>query len=1166
MASAEKSKVVVRVICGPPGSGKTARLLQAYADCVRDGHWDEALYLVPTVRVADLVRGRLHEVGLPGLFDFRVMTFAEAAETLLVANHVPAAAISDLQQRFIVRHVLEQMTEAELGPLAAQRAGPGLVTCLVEDINELKAAGVEPKDLLAALEKEGIADPVALATARVYQQYQTLLRSSSPELFDGPGMLWQASRQLDRAVEDRRQARPFDTTRLVLADGFSDFTTVELQVLARLASLAGECIVSLTYQPDDQEAPPELQAIPKRTFEALRMHLGGIGRLEVECLPDSQEVDTDLSYLRRFMFRRSVGPRNGKGEDPWHGSVTVMQAPGPWAEVRMVAREVKQLIGPAAGEERLRPGQIGIIARSLDEYRTALQQVFSEYGLPLFVAGGERAVDRPCVRFVGDLLDLIEEDYPRVATVAVLDAAWDKLADTKGALAESRPADYVSRQAGITGGAEAWAKNLEKLIGRLRQSLPAGEDLGDAVDTEEDEDADDQSARRASRRERRSVLNAAVAVREAFRRLREHLDKLTVPGTRAQLTDRLLRVLGELGVSERLDIPGNPYETAANRRAWEALLTALEAYVHADRHLGSAAAQVVTPQVFAAEVREILEDLRVPAQGRGEGKVLALDVHGALQVTFDAVFLLGLTEGSFPRRAHSDPLLPDSLRVRLAQQCLPVRKRIGEADEEAYLFQLAVSAARKRLYLCYSDTDAAGQPILRSYYLDEAERLLPSLKDAGSGLRRMRLRDVVPKLWQAGSRREMAERALWLRHNQPAADDASLLGAAEALLSSAWHGVFQHAAVAANVERTRSGWTPPGQGANGQPQLGPYDGNIGAVQAVGVTLARLFGPDTVFSVSNLGQYGKCPMAFMFQRLLGIEALPEPGEELEPAALGLLLHAILAQFYRRRIDAGRGRVSAEQAEAAWSELEEVAHEMFAKFECDGQTGHELLWPFTREAALRKLRTWLKAEAAAGDRLKVPGLEPYLFEHSYGDSPETALVIETDQAGPVRVRGRIDRIDLVGQDGFFLFDYKTGSSVPSAKDIREGRDLQMPLYALAGEKVLFGGSDGPQRTCRGWAYVRVGWPEGEAFAGKVLARDHGCEKDGMRGLIKVSKEKVGEHVAGIRSGRFIWPTACSDQPVGYCDYKLICRYEFRKVLRRIEAKNTGESDQGGTRGEC
>lgn len=1165
MTSSGQLKVVSKIICGPPASGKTAYLLRAYAQCVRGGRWDAALYLVPTVRVADLVRGRMCQDALQGLFDFRVMTFAEAADALLVANHARVAAVSALQQQSIVRRIVEQMNEAELGPLATQRAGPGLITCLVEDINELKAAGVHPDRLLATFEQEGIADPVALAMVRVYKRYQDFLRSSSPPLFDGPGMLWQASEQLDRALKDRHQARPFDTTRLVLADGFSDFTTVELDMLERLAAIAGECIVSLTYEPGQDDARPELQAIPRRTLDALRERLGRIGEVQVETLHSPAPADTDLAYLRRYMFDRSAGPRTGKTHaDSWDGSVTVMQAPGPWAEVRMVAREVKRLITSAPTDERLRPGQIGIIARSLDDYRTALRQVFAEYGLPLFLAGGEPAIERPCVRFVSDLLRLIEDDYPRVATVAVLDAAWDKLANGDSTAGTGSLADYVSRQAGITGGAEIWRRNLDSLVGRLDAKLNATQRLGDEENA--DDQDEDMSRRHLSLSGQRRLLDAAQAVLKAFHCLHGLLAALSAEGTRAELTAHLLHVLGELGVADRLDVQGNLYETAANRRAWAVLLDALRAYAEADRHLGALKPEIVSPEVFAAEVREILQDLRVPVQGRGEGKILALDVHGALQVTFDTVFILGLTEGSFPRRAHTDPLLPDPLRARLAQHGIPVRPRLSEADEEAYLFQLAVSTAARRLYLCYSDTDAAGQPILRSYYLDEAERLLPALKDVSFGLRQLRLRDVVPKLWDAASYRELAERVVWLRYNA-AADDAPLRAAAEHLLSSVG-GTLQHALTAAEVERLRSGWTRTGPRISDQPPLGPYDACLGTVPAIAQALAEIFGPHRVFSASSLAGYGKCPMAFMFERVFGIEELPEPSAELEPASLGTLLHRILKRFYTDRVAAGKGRVSGQDSEAAWAEVLEAARGTFLQFERDGQSGHDLLWPFTQEAALNKLRIWLEAEAAAPEALGVADLKPALFEHSYGDTPETALVVETEDAGQVRIRGRIDRIDLVGDDGFFLFDYKTGSTVPESREILEGRDFQMPLYARAGECVLFRGAEGPTRTCKGWAYMLVGWPptgsSKKAFDSIVRAETQTPDghESAVERLINVSIQWVGKHVAGIRQGRFVWPEGCPAGLSGSCPYKFICRYEYRKALRRRMVEQTPTGPQLGS----
>ena len=57
--------------------------------------------------------------------------------------------------------------------------------------------------------------------------------------------------------------------------------------------------------------------------------------------------------------------------------------------------------------------------------------------------------------------------------------------------------------------------------------------------------------------------------------------------------------------------------------------------------------------------------------------------------------------------------------------------------------------------------------------------------------------------------------------------------------------------------------------------------------------------------------------------------------------------------------------------------------------------------------------------------------------------------------IRLRGRIDRIDVAETpegSRFRVIDYKSGS-VPSSTDVKHGEMLQLPLYAMAVERLLF-----------------------------------------------------------------------------------------------------------------
>lgn len=1107
---ARPQRANVTLILGPPGSGKTSRALEAYRRCVDEHGHDAALYLVPTQRVADIVRGRLMAAGLSGLFDFRVMTFTDAANALLVANHAPVSAISDVQRVTLLRTVLARMRREELGPLAYHTHRPGLAASLAEDIDEFKAAGIEAEELLRALRAMPTASAQEIAVARVYRRYQELLHRLG--LYDRPGTLWAALEELEAG-----HLRPLDRLRLVVADGFSDFTTIEARTLAHLVAAAGEGIITLTLEQEGDR--PELQAIPRRTLAELDRHLGPVAELERVVLRGEDECRSDREYVVRELFNPAAPGREG-GD----GSLVIMHAPGHWAEVRMVAREIKRILTAADGEgQGVSPAQIAIIARTLEPYDEALRQVFDEYGLPLFVSRGERLSRCPVARIITRLLELVVYDFPRTATLEVWRSTYVDLESLAGEeYATASEADDISRRAGTVGGQQAWVRSIERLEERVRRRL-------EAVRSRQ---VDEEWYEPAETLER--VLEAAPKVRATFSALAERLKALQRRASRAEHAAGLLQLLDELGVGERIVLP--EVHTARNLTAWNAIVQGLQAIADVDRVAGG---EEVPLEQFAVELSEMMRVGRLQTRGRGEGRVVALDVHDALQTSFDYVFIIGLTEGVFPAVRPPDPLLADERRRELAERGLPLRERRAGQDEEAYLFHLALGTARKRVYLSYPDTDAAGDPLVRSYYVDEVERLVPS-----APVRVLRLRDVVPPLGQAASGREMAERALWLEYRgRGAADAEHRAGALQALSRhERWRTPSEQARLGARVELVRDGRLAGLEGAAGIARLGPFDAVITSAEAR-EALEERFGPGHIFSANQLSLYGACPMAFFFERVLRLEPLEEPGEDVTRLQLGRLVHSALREFYQRRIAAGHGHLAEDKEdeqrlEEAWRLMQEVLAERCDQFEASDLTGHELLWDIARGIVEARLWTWMLAEVTIPEKLGLKGVpRPAHFELAYAPETGMGLRLELPQAGGVEFRGRIDRIDELGTDGFVVYDYKLSGGA-SLAEMLDGVDFQLVLYALAAERCVYGGG----RECHGWAYVRVG-----SVQGKDLLKGATAEPERVREVIEAALEHIDQHVTAMRAGEFSWPERCTRRR--YCEYQTICRYEPRRVRRRM-----------------
>src|SRR5262249_29275804 len=92
------------------------------------------------------------------------------------------------------------------------------------------------------------------------------------------------------------------------------------------------------------------------------------------------------------------------------------------------------------------------------------------------------------------------------------------------------------------------------------------------------------------------------------------------------------------------------------------------------------------------------------------GRVAVLDQMRVRTRRFEILFVLGLEEGSLPRRGHESPFLSDELRRRVEERRgarLSPRDAVGR---DRYLFYTACTRASRRLYLVREAATDDGSP------------------------------------------------------------------------------------------------------------------------------------------------------------------------------------------------------------------------------------------------------------------------------------------------------------------------------------------------------------------------------------------------------------------------------------------------------------------------
>lgn len=1080
----------VSYLCGPPGCGKTRAVRARHLAALREGVSDRVILLVPDAATAASAREDLaRETG--GLYDARIMTFDDLARALLRSNRDPLAPLEPCQRLLLARRLAE---EAEVAlPLDLLRR-PGFVPALCSFVDELKRAAVDPAAFTAAVRQSFRGDERAQSLARFYVRYQDELTRRN--LYDEPGLFWQATHLLSQG-----QDHPFGAARLVLVDGFTDFTTTQLQVLQHLAS-GREVVVTLTLAPEDERR--EAFAAAWRLLERLQQHLPPG---DVQWLAHCDERPAPLQHVRDWLFMLRPPVLEDAG-----GALGMVAAPGILAEAREILREVKALL-----LDGVSPDDICLIFRALPPYRRALHDVARETGVPLAVRDAETLAARPSVQVVLDLLQIVRGDYAQPDVVKFLKSNFVDLSALSEDASPLSPEEFeiVACEARVIGGRQQWTDQLRLYGDRLQQELRLARE-GEGL--EEDVEARSPQYIEGDRRrlERAAALFSALATR---------LDQLDRRQTRGEHVRRLLAAIEDFAVPGRLvrasdDCPADPTETSANLAAFRALLQVLHQVADADQLLG--APEAVPFADFCQELAALCADTAYDLPPAREGRVLALDAYRARQLRKPYVFIGGLVEGQWPAVSHEPAFFDDRERRRLGQAGVPLDLSSDRQHDETYLFLLACAVADTRLTLSVPTMDPGGEPLPRSHYVDEVARLFAP---GALPVRERTLSQIIPPPQEIVCLRELLEYVT----DQQAPD---LLEAVLPQLGDAERELAAHARAMAAVEQQRYDFATPFES---------HDGVLHGA-ALRAELVRRFGPDHKWSASALGLYGGCPFRFFLERVLRLQPLEMPQEEVEVSDLGTLAHRILRRFFAaHKAQHADKPLSAQDLGQAQEAMRRQVAETFAEWERQGLVTHRKLWELARQRLAEDL---LALVAYEQEELAKTGLVPRAFEADYdlGVTPEGA-----DET--LLIHGHIDRVDVQPRvpggepQHYAVYDYKGGGGT-SPGAIEAGQDFQMPFYALGAAAAVLGGQDPPPQ-CLGWAYYKYRQPP------KLTLRV-GQDKRYLTPdeYIRSALGWAMAHVWHIRRGRFpVDPNDCA-----YCDFGGVCRF----FPWRSEAKAGGESD--------
>jgi ATP-dependent helicase/DNAse subunit B len=479
---------------------------------------------------------------------------------------------------------------------------------------------------------------------------------------------------------------------------------------------------------------------------------------------------------------------------------------------------------------------------------------------------------------------------------------------------------------------------------------------------------------------------------------------------------------------------------------------------------------------------------------------------------YEAVFVAGMVEGEFPRRGGQSGFVSREELARWSAFGLDIGNPRHDPGFEWALFTALVKRARKTICLSFPVYEMSGDETVPSFFVAE---------EVSSGLAPLSIpyessvRDPV-------SARDAVAGWLW---NLPS-------GAAST--SSPMFPALRHP----QIEEFAASLGAPLAVARGRicgPRDTLYNGCLTELVDTGVASVSLPGR---WSVSRLNYYGQCPFKYWASYFLRLEPRLQPGAGLPVDLLGSTYHRALELFYTGLADRGLSLRSLD-GQTSIDVMSAAADAALAELESRREFRPGEFWAYEKQEIYFRLKRFAREElarAAADDR----SFEPAHFELRFGeDKPGSPppLVFETS-AGQVAIRGVVDRID-VADDGrqVRIVDYKTGSKSIKPEDALSGRNLQIPVYALAVERAVLPGS----QVAAG-VYLSVN--SGEVTGRLNFEGGHGEQ------LRARTEELVERFVSSICKGDFtVRPT----------DQSLCAGCQHNKVCRIAELKREEWTDE-------
>ena len=672
----------LQFIIGNSGAGKSST---AYQKIIREAavNPEKFYYVIVPEQFTMQTQKTLVEMSPDGgILNIDILSFDRLAYRVLEETGGDTRRIMEETGKNMVLQKLVQMKQKDLTYLKNQMKKPGYLDEVKSLISEFMQYEIKEEELEEMLrESEG----------------KTLLHMKLQDV----KVLYQAFREYlsghfmtsEEVLEILAKKIPFSEKlkgSVVLLDGYTGFTPVQLEVLRELLTVCTKVSVTVTMDVREQflaaGKPHELFYMSHKMIRSLAELTREIEE-PVWVAPGEYSRFSNapaLGFLEQHLFRYHKSVYDEEQQE-----IRIFSSRDPEKEMEETARQILRLVR----EKNYHYGQIAVITGNLEEYGKAAGQAFETAGIPYFLDEKHSILMNPFVEYLRAALEMIVQGFSYESVFRYLRCGMSDISRSEADILEN----YV-----IALGIRGIRRWKEKWVRLYRGMEPDQiEEINKIRERFTDEVASFAEGFSGKKR----------TVEEYCRCLYEFIVESRIQ-EKLQKQELYFREIGDKAMEKEY------------AQIFGIMMDLLDKMAEI---LGD---EMVSPEEFRQILETGMTQAKVALIPPSMDQVLIGDMERTRLKDVRALFFVGVNEGNIPKNTQTGGILTEMDRDFFEVQGIKLAPGPKELmNMQRFYLYLNLTKPKELLSLSYSQSNAKGEASSPAFLIHTIKRLFPNLKE-----------------------------------------------------------------------------------------------------------------------------------------------------------------------------------------------------------------------------------------------------------------------------------------------------------------------------------------------------------------------------------------------------------------------------------------------------